>query len=295
MGVHCTNQSCGPASRLIRYGFFRRLEDGRRIQRFRCRRCGRTCSSSTFRPAYRQHRRRLNPEIERLLVAKMNLAQIARHVGANPKTIARKLCYLGELRLAELDAFVPSERYRHVQFDEMQSSEHTKCKPLSIPVAVDARTYRILAFDVCSMPAQHPLVEISLRKYGPRRDDRPEAIARVIRRIAPMVKRGGLITTDMAPRYPAPIMRHVPHVSHVAVRSRKARAVGQGELKRIGFDPLFPLNHTAAMIRDGVSRLVRKTWANTKRPDRLNLHLAVYAHYYNTVILARRTRLPSAA
>jgi len=60
---------------------------------------------------------------------------------------------------------------------------------------------------------------------------------------------------------------------------------GQGELKKIGFDPLFSLNHTAAMIRDGVSRLVRKTWGNSKRMDRLEDHLFVYAHYHNTVRL----------
>ena len=115
MVLRCTNQSCQSPRSLIRYGFFRRREDGRRIQRFRCRGCGRTTSTSTFRPAYRQHRRRLNSEIERLLIAKMNLAQIARHVGANPKTIAKKLCYLGGLRLSELDSYVPPACYRQVQ------------------------------------------------------------------------------------------------------------------------------------------------------------------------------------
>jgi hypothetical protein len=41
----------------------------------------------------------------------------------------------------------------------------------------------------------------------------------------------------------------------------KARRQGNGELKKIGFDPLFSFNHTAAMLRDSVSRLVRQTSA----------------------------------
>jgi hypothetical protein len=49
--------------------------------------------------------------------------------------------------------------------------------------------------------------------------------------------------------------------------------VGQGELKRGGFDPLFSLNHTAAMFRDRLKRLSHRTWCTTKRPDRLQLLL----------------------
>ena len=232
-------------------------------------------------PTYRQKKRRLNATIERLLVRKMNLSHIASFLGTTKKTVARKFRFLGAQRWAEFNDAPGPRGLLHIQFDEMQSSEHTKCKPIAIPIAVDARTYKILAFDVCSMPAQHPLIEISLRKYGPRRDDRPATIERVLRRVAPMIRPGGTITTDRAPRYPEPIARILPHAQHLAHRSRKARRAGQGELKKIGYDPLFPLNHTAAMVRDHTSRLVRQTWANTKKIDHLRHHLAILAHAYN--------------
>jgi hypothetical protein len=68
--------------------------------------------------------------------------------------------------------------------------------------------------------------------------------------------------------------------------------VGQGELKRGGFDPLFSLNHTAAMFRDRLKRLSRRTWCTTKRPDRLQLLLDLYAWYHNE-LLAGAGRLVS--
>jgi hypothetical protein len=90
-----------------------------------------------------------------------------------------------------------------------------------------------------------------------------------------------IITTDRALHYPKPIAEVLPTARHVQHLSRKARIGGQGELKKIGMDPLFSLNHTAAMMRDGVSRLIRKTWCNSKRQDHLEHHLYIYAHYRN--------------
>jgi len=61
--------------------------------------------------------------------------------------------------------------------------------------------------------------------------------------------------------------------------------VGQGELKRGGYDPLFSLNHTAAMIRANINRLFRRTWCTSKRIDRLEGHLLLYTDYHNRVLV----------
>ena len=58
----------------------------------------------------------------------------------------------------------------------------------------------------------------------------------------------------------------------------------------VGYDPLFWVNHTAAMLRANVNRLIRRTWCTTKRADRLADHLALYVHFHNTVLLPRRRR-----
>ena len=53
--------------------------------------------------------------------------------------------------------------------------------------------------------------------------------------------------------------------------------------KRDRGNPLFPINHTLAMLRDGVSRLVRRSWAASKRRSKLELHLWIWACWRNYV------------
>jgi hypothetical protein len=47
-------------------------------------------------------------------------------------------------------------------------------------------------------------------------------------------------------------------------------------MKKIGFDPLFYLNQTAATIRDNLARMLRRTWCGTKKlaypQDALDFH-----------------------
>ena len=93
--------------------------------------------------------------------------------------------------------------------------------------------------------------------------------------------------SDQNPHYPGDVKRHFPECEHRTFKGRRGAIVGQGELKKIGFDPLFCLNHTCAMIRDNVNRLKRKTWATTKKAQRLAAHLVLYAHFHNEVLLSR--------
>ncbi|MGZ3656152.1 MAG: hypothetical protein ACXWR1_04035, partial [Bdellovibrionota bacterium] len=54
-----------------------------------------------------------------------------------------------------------------------------------------------------------------------------------------------------------------------------------GELKEGRYDPLFSINHTCAMFRANVNRLIRKTWCTTKSQERLRSHLILYANAHN--------------
>lgn len=276
---------------IIKTGKFFRRDDSRWIQRFRCRRCLRNFSSSTNKDTCWQKRRRINEDVRWLFCSKVSQRGIARYLKVDRKTVAFRLPFLAKRSRAYF-AKVAVTGLRSVQFDEMQSSIHTKCKPVAIPMAVDSETRMILALGVASMPAQAPLIDKALRKYGPRADDREGAIVKVLERIRPMLAQGAQITTDSAFRYPSPIRRHLPEAIHMTVKGRKSSAGGQGELKKIGFDPIFAFNHTAAMVRDSVARLIRKTWCNSKRMDRLEDHLYIYSHHHN---LERLPILPKGA
>ena len=59
-----------------------------------------------------------------------------------------------------------------IQFDELQTIEHTKCKPVSVAVAVSKKERKILGIEVSQMPATGHLAAISRKKYGKRADNR---------------------------------------------------------------------------------------------------------------------------
>ena len=69
----------------------------------------------------------------------------------NPKTVVRKFRIMAararaehEVRLGELAKAPISE----IQFDDLETFEHTKCKPLSVTLAVSKKTREILGFQV---------------------------------------------------------------------------------------------------------------------------------------------------
>ena len=143
----------------------------------------------------------------------------------------------------------------------------------------------ILAWDVAVMPAKGLLAKASRKRYGRRPDLRPAAWRAVFSKIAPYAKPDIFILSDENPHYPKIIQEILPKARHETVKSRRACTVGQGELKLGGRDPLFWLNHTAAMIRDNIKRLTRRTWCTSKNPQRLNDHLAVYVAFHNFFLL----------
>jgi transposase-like protein len=286
----CPSRDLGPNSgRIVRKGSFRRSSDSKSLARFRCLVCQRSFSQASYSPCFGQKKRRLNAPIYLLLATHSNLSSIARTLRINPKTVVRKLLFLSTQAAQRHESFLNAIEasgalLKHLHFDEMQSFEHTKCKPLSIPLAVDPLKRKILGFGVCSMPANGPLARVAMRKYGPRADDRSAEAHRVLGRLSRVIDPRAEVTTDQNPNYPRWLRRHFPMITHVAEKGRDGCVVGQGELKGGGFDPLFSLNHTAAMIRAHVSRLFRRTWNTTKQPDRLAAHLMIYADYHNNVL-----------
>ena len=163
----------------------------------------------------------------------------------------------------------------------METFEHTKCKPVSIAIAVEKKSRLILATAAVSMPAKGLLAKIARKRYPPRKDERRKAMRLVLSTVAAVGAPDLHLMSDKCPRYPKEIRRWVPRATHKAYKGRRGCIVGQGELKAGGFDPLFSLNHTCAMVRDNIKRLSRKTWCTTKRIDRLQCLLNLYTCYHN--------------
>ena len=284
-------------SRVITIGSYMRTCDRKKIRRYKCLDCQRSFSDATVTFEYRQRKRDINLRLFELLSSSVSLRRSARLTRVHRTTVDRRLCYFAKVANHKQEHFLKKRaKSTHVQFDDMESSEHTKMKPLSIPMAVDGDSRKILAFDVVSMPAKGLLAAASRKKYGPRPDHRKKGWSHVLSNVSSTSTPGVKITSDSHLSYPSMIRRHVPGAVHIRVESRRACVVGQGELKEGGHDPLFSFNHTAAMLRANISRLVRKTWCTTKKPERLKMHIAVYAMWHNETIAAqemkRKPRFP---
>ena len=286
---------CRQPSALVKKGFFsRKVEYSRKVQRFLCRRCHRYSSEQTGTISHGQRRPELHKVVYALLVSGVSQRRIAFLAGTTQSTVARKLVRLSRFatiaqceRLADLSGTVSVS-----VFDEMETFEHSKCKPLSIAVAVEEGSRYMFGAAVARMPAKGKLAAIARKKYGRRPDGRNAALAKMMAAIAQVAGPDLTVKSDQCPRYPKAVREHLPGAKHVTYKGRRGCVVGQGELKRGGLDPLFSLNQSCAMVRDNLKRMTRRTWCTTKRPDRLQCLLNLYLCFHNALIDKKLSREP---
>lgn len=201
-------------------------------------------------------------------------------------TVARRLTFLGALSETAIQNDLSSVRgIKQFQMDELETFEHTKCKPLSVAMAV-TQERKILGFTVAMMPAKGLLAKPARKKYGYRKDERPKALKQLLSHLARHVE-VSTILSDSNPLYPGLVKKFFPKAQHERVISRRSCVTGQGELKKTVFDPIFSLNHTFAMLRANISRLIRKTWSTTKKREALYHHLAIYAVFHNRFLTTK--------
>lgn len=283
MITRCPNchRTVASGLKIVLDGHYFRTDDSRWIQRYWCHGCKKGCSDATGKRWFRAKKRRFHEALRKEFASLGGVRPIARDTELNRKTVARKLVLLGEEAEQRFRASnLLRQKARVIEFDDMETFEHTRCKPLSITLAVHRRTQRILGFEVSSMAAKGMLVERA-RKYGLREDTREQGRRRLFATLQDLVHEEAQIRSDSHPAYPRIVKEYFPKAQHVTFLSRRGSNTGGGELKEGVFDPLFALNNTAACLRMRITRLLRKTWYTTKRADRLRSHLYIYAESHN--------------
>lgn len=276
---------CQKSTSIVKRGKYIRASDRKIIQRFRCKNCGKSFSSQTLSYDYRLRKRYINQMFFCLYSKGNSQRACAQILGVDKKTIARRVyrfgaCARKHLKLMQRDL----KGLDDIIFDEMESFEHTKLKPLTIPLAVEKKTRRILALNVGRIAAKGPLAQLSRNKYGRRKCERNRLLEDLFSQLRPMMAERGVLSSDMSHHYPKVIHKYAKNFKHKRFKGRKAAIVGQGEMKKGGHDPLFSLNQTAAMIRDNLKRMARRTWCTTKHIERLRDSLSIYAYFHNQKI-----------
>ena len=205
----------------------------------------------------------------------------ARFLNCSKNTIALKLIWLSK-HSANSKKNSDGE---HWQFDEMETIEHTKLKPLTIPICVN-ENYEILGIDVGKIKAKGHLSLISQKKYGFREDEREKVITEIFKNLAKHTQiLPKTITTDSHPLYGKLIQKYFPKTTHIQVNSgelvrKKKEMMYLAQQKRV-FDPLFIVNQRIAMLRSDIRRLTRRSWCTTKKIENLGHLLKLYQIYNN--------------
>lgn len=289
MKRNCPETLC-KSSKILKNGRFKRGCDSRYIQRYLCKDCGKSFSSATGTLEFGQKKRRVNQLILKLLCSKVTQKRSALIAGVNKVTVARKFDYWSKKAALENEKFrkkLAKSQANHIQFDDLITKEKSKLKPLSVSVACDKDRRFIISAKVAQIPAFGHLAVISKKKYGYRKSHHLDGLNELFKDLKPVVCSFAEIDSDEHKNYEKFVKSYFPNSHYNQYKSQKSCVAGQGELKQRGYDPIYSINHSLAMLRDGIATLVRRTWATTQDPKKLQGHLEMFIYFYNQIYLKR--------
>lgn len=282
----CPSRSGSPFTYRCR-GRFRRHCDGRSVPRFRCLCCSRGFSEQTFRVNYRLKRPELLGRLFFDRVSKVSHRQSARIQGCTRGTEERHFRRLSghcaafhSVRMSEIAAHGGLGEV--FLLDELETYEqHRTGKPVTVPILIERESGFVIDVRAGALAAR-----VSARKQREAGEASPveerkcesrhvvQAAFEQLQNACPK-NRPIVVLTDMKPTYAA-ILRKLfgARCHHDRTPSTRRRDVS---------NPLWPINHTLARVRDNLSRLVRETWGAAKLRRWLQGHLAIWTCYRNYV------------
>lgn len=293
---HCPNHRCPSETsqrpfRHRRCGYYKRKCDGRRIPRFQCLTCFRGFSSQTFRGNYRYRLPTLHHQLIGHLVSKVTRRQAARLLEVNRKTVERRFTRLSQIAHDFHFSRLISKRNRGgvrgcFQLDELETFEHNRrIKPVTLAVTMERHSYFVLGAYAGSMASRGRLnVRYQKRKFeieaveGKRRSQSRQVIRTSFQQLNKYLapEASVFLQSDRKKTYPVEFQRAFPDrlLRHEVTSSKALRSYE---------NPLFPINHTLAMMRDGLSCLVRRSWAAPKKKSGLVRHCWIWIAWRNYV------------
>ena len=288
----CPNTSCPehrhPQRRFfLKKGYYHPRCRPRPVPRFKCRTCLRGFSRQTFRADYRDHRPDLNLRLFISIASGIGLRQTSRNLGLTLRCTELKFRKVARhLRDINLNLRGPLPAGSRLQFDELETYEGRRnTRPLSVPVLIDRETRFLIWTEAATIrphgrmsEARRQAIVDDERRFGPRKDTSRKAVLVTLRRGAALVEHHErvVLETDEKSTYPglAAEAFGAERLDHLTTNSK---------LARMTWNPLFPINHTEAMLRDLSGRLRRESWLVSKEREYLELGLHLHMAYRNYV------------
>lgn len=292
---HCPRDECPSRCSSLpflwqRKGRFRRECDERIVQRFRCQCCRHYFSTQTFRLDYRLHRPTLHLQLFDAFVSKVTQRQAARNLECTRKSVVHRLSLLSNHAQTFHARVLARARSRggirgDFQLDELETFELSRrlC-PVTMPVLIELHSYFVVHLEAAPLPARGKPSRKELERRlerekleGRRRSGSRAAVEKCFRVLADVREphRDLVISTDCKSSYASVLRQVMPRNYHHVRHSSTTR--------RDYYNPLFPINHTLAMLRDGLSRLVRRSWGASKQRKWLERHAWIWIAYRNYI------------
>jgi hypothetical protein len=252
------------------------------VPRFLCKGCRRTFSSQTFRVDYRDRRPECNELLLTYLFSGVGLRQCGRNLDLSVHAVQKKFRKLARhLRLLNRNLLTRLPGHRTFLFDEIESYEGSRIRPLTIPVLIDKESW--LLVDTRAAPirrsarrgskAHRRLVHYEM-VHGRRKDRGYECVRKSLGRLQQLL--GGqraVLRTDEKSSYATQCRRRFgQQVEHECWSGAAPRTV---------LNPLQAINTTDSMLRDNNGRLRRRCWLVSKTRRGLEQQLAVFQAYRN--------------
>ena len=288
----CPNRDCSqhrhPAPDFFRrHGSYQPRCRAHPVPRFICRSCGRGFSRQTFRMDYCDHRPDLNAKLFRSIASGVGLRQSSRVLGLSLSSTQLKFRKIARhLRRADLNLRGRLHEGASLQFDELETFEGRRnTRPLSVPILIETESRYILWAESAPIRPRGRMTrkrERAIRReefqYGRRKDLSARSVRRTLQRGVDVTQGLAVVVlyTDEKTTYPviASQLFGKDRLIHERTNSREARTT---------WNPLFPINHTEAMLRDLLGRLRRDSWLVSEKRRYLDLGLALWMAWRNYV------------
>lgn len=215
----------------------------------------------------------INRRIWELAMSGVTMRRIAVLVGCTRRTVSRKLHYLSARAWEYHTEHGPKTSW--AMMDELETFIGARWRQVTVAVVIRAKTREILS--ISAGPISSTMAKG--KAEGWTKDTRVATTEDALGNAALLIQPGAAMTTDGATYYPNAIAKMLPvgvvhQVAHSPVRQGKA------------FDPLFPINHLFAQMRQDLPRLFRSTWSTTKSMPGLRMHLMLYLAWVNRYPIA---------
>ncbi len=286
--IRCPYPSCRfhhqpPAGFASRRGSYHPHCRNQPVQRFHCRACERSFSRQSFRADYMHKKPHLNAPFLRLMVSCVALRQAARVLQVARRTVEHRFRWLTRhATLLQLNCLRGARLYGPFQLDELESFEHSRLQPLTVPVLIDRDTFFIVATEVGSLRRKGRLSPLQRRTLQALEAHHGRRASRSARSVRAVLSRLLLLSNSRAPiRLDSDQKPTYGRIGQSLFGSRFVWRAHPGGARRDRRNPLFPINHTNARLRHFLSRLRRRTWCVSKRGQCLQAHLEIAALWGN--------------